>query len=266
MELGRGARRQGFPFAPSLCLVLCAILLRDGGRHLEELRHSPLRPARRASGATSCAFARKHAYPTGKWKLLDAFRAEGSSRQGNTHASLQRAFEDELLKWGHRRQWAKVLALLEEMEENYVERDVAIYAAAIKGCGEKVKQWQRAIDLLGDLQVCRLEPSTEAFNWAVTACSKSREWKRGMEVLEAMRRAGMVWDEGTFEKALHLCRGGALWEEALFFLREMKENEFEPGEITYNKAMDACDAAGEMEWFEWVEDRAAEEGFEMLHR
>mmetsp|Transcript_55163 Transcript_55163/g.160990 ORF Transcript_55163/g.160990 Transcript_55163/m.160990 type:complete len:275 (-) Transcript_55163:109-933(-) len=272
--MGRATLAGGAPgYVLSAASLACAALAAAlAGASCFGFRGVPRGPARpgwrgtlRHAGATQCKFARRHHYPTSKWALLDALRGHGLSQQErmSTKESLHLAYKEEILKWGYRRQWQKALAEFAEMEDNGLAHDAVAYNALVRAYGEKVRQWERALSTLSEMRDRGLHPSTDAVNWAVAACSGAREWAQALGLLGRLEEMGVSPDFDTFAEALHACRGGANWAEALFFLQEMERCEFEPDELLFNKALDACEAAGEDDWFDWVEDEAAGRGFEI---
>eukprot|EP00440_Ansanella_granifera_P013999 gb/GFBE01015214.1/.p1 GENE.gb/GFBE01015214.1/~~gb/GFBE01015214.1/.p1 ORF type:complete len:245 (+),score=60.22 gb/GFBE01015214.1/:1-735(+) len=216
--------------------------------------------------SSELAFARRHVFPVGVRELRQRLETAELSQQeySSTLASLQDAYEAEILKWGQRKNWEKALTFLKEMQDFDYQPGVPAYAAAIRACGDKVKEWPRALTLLQEMEEKSLTPDTNAFHWALAACSKDRKWGLAVSVLRDMQRRGVPEDKQTLMAALHACSYGGLWEDAINIIEDMDAKGFDPLADAFNKAMDACLVAKEDEWFDVIEDKAASRGFEMF--
>jgi len=198
--------------------------------------------------------------------LLAAYESGQLSYQEklSIQLSLKEAYEKDIRKLGHRRQWEQALALFREMAKKRMEQDSQAYGSAIQACSEKVKQWQRAVSLITELRARGLTPRVESFGWATASCARAREWRKALGVLQDMQQSDVTPDEMTLRNALHVCRGGLFWAEALSFLSEMESREdIEANKGDYNEVMDTCEYAGEDDWYDYVEELAAQRGFEM---
>ncbi|CAK0863184.1 unnamed protein product [Prorocentrum cordatum] len=69
-------------------------------------------------------------------------------------------------------QWQRALALLSEMKEVKLERNVISYCAGISAC-EKGEQWQRALALLSEMREAKLEPDVISYSAGISACEKA---------------------------------------------------------------------------------------------
>jgi len=211
------------------------------------------------------SFARKHAHPATKRELLAAIQSPDLSLQDQRSmlTSLQGAFEADIAKWGHRRQWHVALADLDQMRMHSVDETVSIYNAAIHACGEKVRQWERAMVLLEEMSHKSLVPNRNSYRRAMNACTRSSQWGKALELYEEMKLQKLSPDEDLFSSALYACQMSATWQAALVYLQDMEALEFEPGGDEFNKVIDACDRAGVETWSQFVEDEAASRGFEL---
>ncbi|CAK9108928.1 unnamed protein product [Durusdinium trenchii] len=218
-------------------------------------------------GPPSKAFARKHVFPVGLRELRQRIQQGDLSRQeySSTLASLQKAYEQEMVKWGRRRKWEKALGFLQEMKDFDYQPGVPAYSAAIRACCEKVKRsWPRGLALLEEIKDLGMVPDEAAFSAALSGCVKDRQWKLSIQVLRDMLSTGARRRKATFMDALHACQCGGLWQDAIDIIEVMEESDIDPASEGFNKAMDACLTANEDDWFDVMEDKAAARGYEII--
>eukprot|EP00435_Cladocopium_sp_Y103_P006876 s1327_g2.t1 len=210
------------------------------------------------------AFARKHVFPVTLRELRQRIQGELSQQEyKSTLASLQDAYEREIIKWGRRRKWEKALGYLQEMKDYDFQPGVPAFSAAIRACCEKVKKWQTGLELLAEIKEREMVPDEEAFKWAMSGCAKDRAWKFSVDVLREMLSTGVRGRKKTFMEALNACRYGGLWQDAIDIIEVMEYTDLDPATEGFNKAMDACLVANEDDWFDVMEDKAASRGYEI---
>eukprot|EP00929_Paragymnodinium_shiwhaense_P062810 TRINITY_DN31378_c0_g1_i1.p1 TRINITY_DN31378_c0_g1~~TRINITY_DN31378_c0_g1_i1.p1 ORF type:complete len:263 (-),score=52.83 TRINITY_DN31378_c0_g1_i1:87-875(-) len=221
---------------------------------------------RRSGGRQSPCFARKHCFPTSRLDMLDHLKGEitEEERQATMH-SLETAYEQDITKFGRRRQWEKAIALLDEMPAQTVDRNAMHYAVAIQAIAEKspTRLWRRAFELLDELLESDLETVPEAYNWAIRAAQRARKWTPATALYKDMHERTVEPDDWTYRNILQVCKHAGLWEFALSIIDEMEEKEVGIYGEQWNAVMDACNKAHEYEMYDAVEDRAAAEGFEI---
>eukprot|EP00434_Breviolum_minutum_P023848 symbB.v1.2.021041.t1/scaffold1797.1/size100932/8 len=230
------------------------------------------------------AFARKHVFPVSLRELRQRIQGDLSHQEyKSTLASLQAAYEREMIKWGRRRKWEKALGCLQEMKDNDFQPGVPAFSAAIRACCEKVKQWQRGLGLLGEIKEREMIPDEEAFQYVMSGCAKDRAWQFSIDALREMlswvlsgkcgkrlvlqlslgQGTGIRGKKAAFMEALNACRYGGLWQDAIDIIEVMEYTEIDPATEGFNKAMDACLVANEDDWFDVMEDKAASRGYEI---
>lgn len=210
------------------------------------------------------AFARKHVFPVSLRELRQRIQGDLSHQEyKSTLASLQAAYEREMIKWGRRRKWEKALGCLQEMKDNDFQPGVPAFSAAIRACCEKVKQWQRGLELLGEIKEREMIPDEEAFQYVMSGCAKDRAWQFSIDALREMLSTGIRGKKAAFMEALNACRYGGLWQDAIDIIEVMEYTEIDPATEGFNKAMDACLVANEDDWFDVMEDKAASRGYEI---
>lgn len=218
--------------------------------------------SQRRSGVQLLAFARKHAFPTG-WRELAASLQSGklsNEERAETIERLRVSYEEEIDKWGHRRQWQQAISFLQQMREQDVLPKSSTYTVLIKACADKAKRWQESLILLAEMKDVGLESDGEALSWAVTACTNAQKWRLSIDLMRELMGTGMGPHQRTYSSALRSCGLGGFWQDAVEILRDMEGTELTPTKTDYHEAMRACLKAEEDGWFDWVTDRAAADG------
>mmetsp|Transcript_52281 Transcript_52281/g.97878 ORF Transcript_52281/g.97878 Transcript_52281/m.97878 type:complete len:264 (-) Transcript_52281:20-811(-) len=219
------------------------------------------------SSCHSAAFARMHVFPTKLRDLRQRIQDPELSRSeyAQTLESLKDAFEREIVKWGRRGKWQKSLDFLTEMEDMTFEPGVPAYAAAIRALSERIKkQWPRALEVLSTMKDRQLSPDSETLYWTMTSCAKDRQWRLSLDLFRQMQSSGVQVKKASYLSALNSACHGAFWEEAISLIEDMENDALDPQAVGYNKAMDACLNAMEDDWFDIMEDKAAERGYEIF--
>lgn len=206
-----------------------------------------------------------HAFPVGLRELSASLQSGQLSEQQRlaTLEGLRIAYEEEIDKWGHRRQWEKALSFLQQMREQGVSPKASTYATLMKACGDKARAWRFSLHLLEEMQEMGLEVNGDAMTWAVGSCSNGQQWRLSIEVMRALIRQGVPPQRAAYTWALRSCGIAGLWQEAVDIMSEMEVFNIVPTRNDFHNAMRACWRAKEDDWFEWVEDRAAANGVEV---
>ena len=105
-------------------------------------------------------------------------------------------------------------------------------------------QWQRAVNLLIQVEDAGGELSSGAYQAAITACSRAQPpaWEAALQVLDRSRAAEQT-SEKCFGAAIHACRSE--WAAALGLLRLMEEDGFPLNRFVATAAIKALGKAGE---------------------
>mmetsp|Transcript_8649 Transcript_8649/g.15189 ORF Transcript_8649/g.15189 Transcript_8649/m.15189 type:complete len:116 (+) Transcript_8649:52-399(+) len=110
----------------------------------------------------------------------------------------------------------------------------------------------------------QLSPDSETLYWTMTSCAKDRQWRLSLDLFRQMQSSGVQVKKASYLSALNSACHGAFWEEAISLIEDMENDALDPQAVGYNKAMDACLNAMEDDWFDIMEDKAAERGYEIF--
>jgi len=69
--------------------------------------------------------------------------------------------------------WEKALDLIQDMEEKGVRRDSFTFSSAISTCGS-AGRWEEAVDLIKTMKRDGAKPNRVAYTSAISACANSR--------------------------------------------------------------------------------------------
>lgn len=99
--------------------------------------------------------------------------------------------------------WDKALDLLVEMQAKGIPPDVVSYNTAMKACSD-CRQWEKAVDLLAKMQAKGISPNVVSYNSAVKAYGNGAQWQKTLHLFG--RDAGKMYPSGRGE--LHLGHEG----------------------------------------------------------
>eukprot|EP00439_Symbiodinium_sp_Y106_P033200 s3764_g3.t6 len=114
------------------------------------------------------------------------------------------------------------LALIFEMSQIHVERDIVTYSAGISAC-EKGLQWQRAVGLFAELLQSAQLPDIMAFNAAINACKKEDRWCEATQLASLMKEMGLEPDVNTFIALAASMERTGQWQQILCLVKEQGE-------------------------------------------
>jgi len=212
------------------------------------------------------AFARQHAFPVGKWQLLEAYEkgpgSMGFQDQQQLLTSLKDAYAEEIKKWGQRRKWQVALANYVEMNEKGLGPTEASCNAVVSAVTERDEKWQIGLQLLDELRLHGFDARQETFLNLADSARRCGGWSAGLQVLEDMRQANIEMDDFSYFVTLKCAEHFKGWELALATLQEMQEREEEivVEGPQFSLVFDICYDAYRDEEAEWVEDEAAKRG------
>eukprot|EP00931_Biecheleriopsis_adriatica_P063368 TRINITY_DN38357_c0_g1_i1.p1 TRINITY_DN38357_c0_g1~~TRINITY_DN38357_c0_g1_i1.p1 ORF type:complete len:279 (-),score=63.25 TRINITY_DN38357_c0_g1_i1:34-840(-) len=207
------------------------------------------------------AFARRHIFPFDLRSLQERIK-EGTipdELQAQMLARLETAYDKEILKWAKRHKWQKALGFLQEMHESPCKPGVKAYSAAIVACANR--RWSLALDLFRQIEEQNMSPDTNAFHQLIHVFGKTKKYEHALGLLGDMQRREIPPDKALLRSALSYCRQGGLWAHAIAIIEDMDRYTMDPMAVEFNEAMDACFAAHEDDWFDVMEDKAAERGY-----
>lgn len=218
-------------------------------------------------GWSSLTFARKHVYPTGMYDLQRSLESRSMSMDERmaTLISLKNTYDERIDVYGRRREWSTALNFLDEMRARDISPDAATYEALFKALGSRAHQWTRVLHLLGEMQEAGFDVTPTAMTWAVCAPARVKgRWKKALEVFWTLRRQVPRPQREAYSFALYSSMKAKCWEDALALVDEMEELHLWPKSRDWNLAIDACFMAREDEWCEFLTDRAASHGVELI--
>ncbi|CAN6477218.1 unnamed protein product [Victoria cruziana] len=88
-----------------------------------------------------------------------------------------------------------------------------LYNMALMSC-QKLGRWERALQLLWQMEVLAMDPSTTSYNHAIGACEVAEKPEVALQVYQHMiHRKGMP-DTFTYSSLIRACIAGSLWSKA----------------------------------------------------
>ena len=78
--------------------------------------------------------------------------------------------------------------------------------AAISACGTGM-QWQRALDLIGEMHSKGLQANVITYSAAISACEKGNQWQPALEFFEELSSQGVQADLITYNAGPELAAG-----------------------------------------------------------
>ena len=109
-------------------------------------------------------------------------------------------------------QHADVLHLFERIREKSSLVNVHLYNTALMSC-QKLGSWDRALQLLWQMEASGLLVSTASYNLVIGACETARKPKVALQVYDHMIHQKCVPDTFTHLSLIRSCIWGSLWAE-----------------------------------------------------
>lgn len=154
-------------------------------------------------------------------------------------------------------QWKRAVQLLQEMGLQRVQANVVNCSVAISAC-ERANQWTVALDLLRTIERTSLQPDAIVWSAGISACEKAQRWEHALRLLNHMHplrlKAGVV----SFSAAMSACEKGHQWRHVLTLLSDMSAASVTPNVVSFSAAVTACEKAA-------LWERALAVTFEVLH-
>jgi pentatricopeptide repeat protein len=145
---------------------------------------------------------------------------------------------------------------LQVVKDKGLPIDVYCYTAAIESCA-KTGMWERALELLNEMESVGVEPSAVTCSVTITACGNGGEWQKSLDLLGKMRRKDMKINLITYNAAIAALSKGAkmsvrnrasdyepLWIKAMDLLKQMKQDGIDPDGFSFCSAISCCGAEG----------------------
>lgn len=120
--------------------------------------------------------------------------------------------------------------------EKLLGLDFRLQAVASKSfrCG----QWERALDLLKELDENLMQSTVITYNAAMSACDQTGHWEASLELLQEMRRRQLQVDLISYNASISACEAGN-WQTAIALVAEMMENRIQ-GDAPWLWSPKAC--------------------------
>eukprot|EP00953_Heterococcus_sp_UTEX-ZZ885_P014937 8426-Heterococcus_DN1.PRE.1 len=122
--------------------------------------------------------------------------------------------------------------------------DATSFNSTIDACS-KGGQWQKAVEVLHEMQEQGLKPDVTSYNTTMDACSGSGQWQKATAILREMICAGVKPDIISYNRVINACQKGEQWQLTLDLLAELKAAGLQPNAVTYGCVIDASHAAKE---------------------
>jgi pentatricopeptide repeat protein len=84
------------------------------------------------------------------------------------------------------------LNILQVVKDKKLTLDNYAYAAAIDACA-KGRMWQRALELLDEMEKNGVTPNAITYSVAITACGNGGQWEKALCLLDEVRQRFAVW-------------------------------------------------------------------------
>lgn len=134
--------------------------------------------------------------------------------------------------------WDRALLLLRQMDVVRVEPNTVTYSACISAM-EKCGQWRQAVDLLAEMEYRRVEKNVITISAGISACSKAGHWWLALDVLDKMCKDQIDPDTVAFNACISSC--SSQWQVALHLFQQMSGFKLQPDVISYSGAIAACE-------------------------
>lgn len=138
------------------------------------------------------------------------------------------------------RQSEKAVSLLREMQMKRLTPDAQGFAAAIMAHGH-ARRWRDAMYVFMEMKALGVSPSRFTYRTGIVACGNSGQWEKAVDLLAEMKDIGLAPDVKTYNTVLSMCCRNHKWEETLsLFLQMKKKYDVKPDTASYDMAVWAC--------------------------
>ena len=167
----------------------------------------------------------------------------GTARRTTELRLLSNATRDALSAAASSGAWQDALTLLKELpSDDAPDRDA--YNSAVTACS-RAGRWRECVELLGAMRAAAATtPTTYAYNNAIAGCSRAGEYAQALALLDEMLAAGVAADTISFNAALNAARHAGDWESATQLLQRMRDRGVAADGRSYSAAIAACRAGG----------------------
>lgn len=139
----------------------------------------------------------------------------------------------------------RALALMEEMRERGIERNVHTFSALMNVC-IKCGQYKLALDVYRDMRAAGCPPNVVTWNTLIDVYGKSGQWEEALSVLAQMKREGIQPVTRTYNTLMIACNTSNQWQESLRVYDELLASGQPPNTTTYNALISAHSKGGDL--------------------
>ncbi|XP_031493173.1 pentatricopeptide repeat-containing protein At3g29290-like isoform X2 [Nymphaea colorata] len=112
------------------------------------------------------------------------------------------------------KRYGDALQLFERIRKDYVsEMSPHLYNMALRSC-QKLGRWERALQLLWQMERLAMAPSTTSYNFTIGACERARKPEFALQVYQHMMHRKCMPDTFTYASLIRACIAGSLWSKA----------------------------------------------------
>lgn len=142
------------------------------------------------------------------------------------------------------------------MKDKKLPLDTYFYTAVIDVCS-KGGMWEKALELLNEMEEKSIKPSEVTFSVAITACGNGGQWQKALDLLSLMRKREIAINLYVYNAAITALSKAAkrksktnedpdrqLYHEVLNLLNQMKEDGIEPDGFSFSSAISCCGSEG----------------------
>jgi len=103
-----------------------------------------------------------------------------------------------------------------------VQPDVISYSATISAC-EKGGKWEKALELLSEMENRNVQPDVISYSATISACEKGGKRDKALELLSEMKNRNANPDVISYNATISACQDGDRPDEADALFREAQE-------------------------------------------
>lgn len=133
--------------------------------------------------------------------------------------------------------WAEAAHLVEEARSGGLALPPATYDAAIASCSAK---WTCALQLLEDMQRCRLTPAASTYNALLGVCNRRDSLEVAIDLFDEAVQRNAYLDRKVYDDMLAASLHRHAWTTAMRGLRQMLEIGVVPQVSVYNGVLAGC--------------------------
>jgi pentatricopeptide repeat protein len=120
--------------------------------------------------------------------------------------------------------------------------------------------WERALELLNEMEVMGVKPSEVTFSVTITACGNGGQWQKALELLSIMRERKIPVNLYVYNAAITALSKAAkrksksndggesqMYTEVMNLLSQMEEDGIKPDGFSFSSAISCCGSEGRWE-------------------